>query len=452
MRVEPAAGNPRVASATLGTSGEMTAKAGVPLLVPLEGALLRTDPALEAGLALLRHRPSTLLAWLARGARTPLLAAARAAGCAPDAALLPLEPALVADLEVARRRGRRLLLWTRGDPQLARAIADRLGLFEGVVVESDAARAAASLGADIAAVRRPRPAGRAALGLWLQAIRVHQWAKNLLVLLPVLLAGPLATVADWTAAAIAFLVLSLAASAGYLINDLLDLEADRRHETKCSRPFASGALPLAAGPAAVLLLLAVASLWALLLPPRFLAAALAYLLLTLAYSFELKRVPILDVVSLGGLFTVRVIAGAFAITAPLSYWLLTFAMFLFLSLALIKRYAELERLARRGGEILVDRGYTTLDLPLLASLGVAAGVAATLIFVVYLVTEHFPKAIYSRPGWLWLAFPILLYWIARAWRLTLHGRMNEDPVLFALRDRASLVMVAMVLGLLVLAW
>ncbi|MDW8371917.1 MAG: UbiA family prenyltransferase, partial [Geminicoccaceae bacterium] len=407
---------------------------------------------LEAGLLLLRRDPLALLRWLLRGARTPILAAARAAGSAPDPALLPLDRALLASLHAERARGRRLLLWTRGDPELARAIAERLGLFEAVIPAADAERAAAAAGAPTARppIDAPRTAG--GLGLWLRALRLHQWAKNLLVLLPVLLAGPLATRADWADAAIAFLVLCLAASAGYLINDLLDLEADRRHESKRERPFAAGALPLAAGLAAVPLLLATAGLVALLLPPRFLLAAGAYLALTLAYSFALKRVPMLDVVSLGGLFTLRVIAGAFAITAPLSYWLLTFSMFLFLSLALVKRYAELERLARRGGEALADRGYNTLDLPLLASLGLASGVAATLIFVVYLVTEHFPKAIYTRPGWLWLAFPILLYWLARAWRLTLHGKMNEDPVLFALRDRASLLMVAMVFGLVVLAW
>ena len=453
VRIEPAAGNPGVASATLGTSEETTAKAGAPLLVPLEGALLRTDPALEAGLALLRRQPLALLAWLVRGARTPLLAAARAAGCAPDAALLPLEPALVADLEVARRRGQRLLLWTRGDPELARAIADRLGLFEGVVVESDAARAAASLGANIAAVRRPRPAGRVALGLWLQAIRVHQWAKNLLVLLPVLLAGPLATVADWTAAAVAFLVLSLTASAGYLINDLLDLEADRRHPTKRERPFASGELPLRAGLSAVPALLAPAAVVASLLPRPFAFAGAGYLLLTLAYSLALKRIPLLDVVVLGGLFSIRVLAGAEVISAPFSYWLLTIAMFLFLSLALVKRYAELDQLVRHGGSELSDRGgYSTNDLPLLLALGVSAGMVATSIFVVYLVTEQVPRPIYSRPGWLWLVFPVLLLWLARVWRLALHGRMSQDPVLFALTDRPSLAMGAAVLACLIAAW
>lgn len=441
-----------MASAALRASEANAAAGEAALLVPLEGALLRTDPALEAGLLLLRRDPLALLRWLSFGARTPILAEARAHGCAPDPTLLPLEPAVLAVLEAERARGRRLLLWSRGDPELARAIAERLGLFERVILAADAERAAAAAAAPVAQVPLPGTRPGPGLGLWPRALRVHQWAKNLLVLLPVLLAGPLASIADWTDAAIAFLVLCMAASAGYLINDLLDLEADRRHESKRERPFAAGALPLAGGLAAVPLLLTTAGLSALLLPPRFLLAAGAYLALTLAYSFALKRVPMLDVVSLGGLFTLRVIAGAFAITAPLSYWLLTFSMFLFLSLALIKRYAELERLARRGGEALADRGYSTLDLPLLAGLGLASGVAATLIFVVYLVTEHFPKAIYTRPGWLWLAFPILLYWLARAWRLALHGKMNEDPVLFALRDRASLLMVAMVFGLVVLAW
>ncbi|MCS6878777.1 MAG: UbiA family prenyltransferase [Geminicoccaceae bacterium] len=468
-------------AAASATSPCASAAAEAPLLVPLEDALLRTDLRLEAALSLLRRAPLALLRWLASPGREPIVARARAEGAGPEPSLLPLEPALVAYLFDQHARGRRLILSVREDLASGRAIADRLGIFEAVReanAESDVAegarfalvvrskvddpRARSANGLVVLGSRPPArtrspveallPVEKAGLRRWLEALRLHQWTKNLLVFLPVVLAGPLSGVSDWVRALVAFLVVGLLASAGYLVNDLLDLDADRRHESKCTRPFASGALPLAAGIASVPILVGLAAASSTLLPSRFALAAGSYFFANLAYSFWLKHVAFLDVISLGGLFTVRVIAGAFAIAAPVSYWLLTFSMFLFLSLAVLKRYAELDQLARRGGTELVDRGYSTLDLPLLVSLGVASGVASTVIFVVYLVTEHFPRALYSRPGWLWLAFPVLLYWLVRAWRLAVHGRMNEDPVLFALRDPVSRAMVVMVLGVLFLAW
>lgn len=471
-------------SATTPMAHGTAARAQAPLAVSLEEGLLRTDVRLEAALALLRRAPLALLRWLVFPKRAPIVAHARSSGVDLDPDLLPLEPQLVDYLCAQHRQGRRLILYAR-DRDLGLAIADRLKIFESVCDQPNfeherSERAAAHFALVTRARARPpeeplpqelvvsgkkTPAwvgalpiealpspASAGIGCWLQALRLHQWAKNLLVLLPVVLAGPLASAFDWIRALVAFLAMGLTASAGYFVNDLLDLEADRRHPIKRNRPFASGALPLMAGIAAVPILLLGALALAALLPTRFTLALGAYLGLTLSYSFWLKRVAIVDVVGLGGLFTLRVIAGAFAITAPLSYWLLTFSMFLFLSLAALKRYAELDRLAKTGGTILVDRGYSTLDLPLLVSLGVASGIASTVIFVVYLVNEQFPRALYTKPGWLWLAFPILLTWLLRAWRLAVHGKMDEDPVLFALRDPLSRAMAVMVLGTLILAW
>jgi 4-hydroxybenzoate polyprenyltransferase len=456
------------------------------LLVEAE-ALLATDLALETALAFLRRRPRDLVRWtLGLGPRS-LEAAAAAAGAAPDPELLPIDRDVASFLEAQRGAGRHLVLVAGERVELARVLARRLGLFEAVLEtrEIDAAalversgkgfallgknggdpvlrEAARALvlrederpprGSDLpvlARIGRTRPG----LSLWVKALRLHQWAKNLLVLVPVVLAGPLATAADFGRASLAFLALGLIASAGYLVNDLLDLEADRRHPNKRDRPFASGELPPRAGLSAVPALLAAAAAVASFLPRPFAVAAAGYLLLTLAYSLALKRIPLLDVVVLGGLFSIRVLAGAEVISTPFSYWLLTLAMFFFLSLALVKRYAELDQLFRHGGSELPDRGgYNTNDLPLLLALGVSTGMAATLIFVVYLVAEQFPRAIYRRPGWLWLVFPVLVLWLARVWRFALHGRMSQDPVLFALTDRASLAMGAAVLACLIAAW
>jgi 4-hydroxybenzoate polyprenyltransferase len=287
---------------------------------------------------------------------------------------------------------------------------------------------------------------------WLRALRPHQWAKNLLVFVPVLLAGPLGGRGDFARAVLGFSVLSLLSAAGYVVNDLLDVEVDRQHRTKRLRPFAAGELAVAEGAlGAALLVLAAAGL-TVLTPPAFRPAAAVYLAGTLAYSLALKREPLLDVLALAGLFTVRVLAGAALLPVPLSFWLLTFSMFLFLSLALVKRYAELAGLARTGAtDVVPGRGYGVPELPLLLATGVASGVAATTIFVVYLVEERFPSGLYARPGWLWLVFPVLAYWLLRVWRLAVYGRMSEDPVLFALKDRCSLALGAAVLGLVLLA-
>ena len=188
------------------------------------------------------------------------------------------------------------------------------------------------------------------------------------------------------------------------------------------------------------------------MPGTFGLVAALYFAGTLTYSLALKRVPILDVLILAGLFTVRILAGSMVLATPISFWLLTFSMFLFLSLALVKRYTELDELAQREGQVLKSRGYEVRDLPLLLPMGVASGIAATVIFVIYVVNEKFPSDIYTHPQWLWLIFPIVAFWLMRVWRLAVHGEMNEDPVLFALKDRLSLCLGALTGVVILLAW
>lgn len=296
-------------------------------------------------------------------------------------------------------------------------------------------------------------AGRQApVSAWARALRPHQWAKNLLLFVPVTLAGSLAGWADFLEAGVGFVIFGLLASAGYVINDLLDLEADRQHRTKRFRPFAAGELSARAGACGVAALIVGALALSVLMPLAFLPAALGYFVGTLTYSLALKREPMVDTLMLAALFTVRVLAGSMVLAMPVSFWLLTFSMFLFLSLALIKRYTELADLASsRTSDTIPGRGYGIGELPLLLSMGSAAAIAANVIFLIYVIEEKFPSNLYADPAWLWLIFPLLLLWLMHMWRVAVQGRMHEDPVFFALKDRLSLVLGAVTLGLLLLA-
>jgi 4-hydroxybenzoate polyprenyltransferase len=227
------------------------------------------------------------------------------------------------------------------------------------------------------------------------------------------------------------------ASAGYVVNDLLDLAADRRHPIKRNRPFASGGIPAAHGVVAVAALLMAALALGAVLPVASTIVGMMYLGGTLGYSFLLKKVPMLDVIVLACLFTLRILAGIVLLDAPWSLWLLTFSMFFFLSLALVKRFTELREVSLSPERELRRRGYTAEDLPILLSLGTSTAIAATVIFVVYLIQEQFPRDIYAAPEWLWVNFILLLFWLGRIWHLAVRGRMNEDPLLFALKDRVS---------------
>lgn len=244
-------------------------------------------------------------------------------------------------------------------------------------------------------------------------------------------------------ALLAFLTFGLCASSVYLLNDLLDLEDDRHHPVKRKRPFASGALPLVWGGAMFPMLLVAAFLMAwLFLPWRFSAVLLGYYGLTLAYSAFLKRRVMVDVVVLAALYTIRIIAGAAAVGAHLTFWLLAFSMFIFLSLALVKRYAELHATKARGLLKTRGRGYEASDLPLISSLGSAAGYLAVLVLALY-IQDAKTASLYRHPQAIWLACPLLLYWISRTWIIAHRGQMHDDPVVFAIRDRVSLAIVAL---------
>jgi 4-hydroxybenzoate polyprenyltransferase len=283
---------------------------------------------------------------------------------------------------------------------------------------------------------------RPSLGTVLRAMRLHQWAKNLLVFLPFLPLAATLPVGVWLQGVLGFLAFGLCASSVYLVNDLFDLEADRAHPRKRFRPIAAGDLGL--GPAIVLavaLLGAGFALSALLLPPLFLAVLALYWALTTAYSLDLKRRVNVDVLALACLYTLRVLAGSAVLAVAPSFWMLAFSIFLFLSLAAAKRMAELDALARKGKQdAAAGRGYVVRDIPIVLAQGVASGQLAVLVFALYLHTVL--DAQFSHPEVLWGVFPLLLLWINRVWMKTSRGEMHDDPVVFALRDRFSLATAA----------
>jgi 4-hydroxybenzoate polyprenyltransferase len=453
----------------------------VPLAVDLDGTLVRTDTLHENLLVLFKQAPWLLLLvplWVLKGKAFFKAEVARRA--ALDASRLPYNEELLAFLREEHARGRRLVLATAADRRIADGVAAHLGLFsdvfasDGTVNLSGArklARLKEALGTfdyagnddvDLPLWRESRqvvvvhaPAGvlKRARGLgrevhrvferprvgpriWVKALRVHQWAKNALVFVPVLAAHKALEPGLLVKAVLGFAAFSLCASSVYVLNDLLDLESDRRHPTKCKRPFAACTLPVSTGVVLAPLLLLAGAAVCLLLPPAFAALLATYYTLTLAYSLRLKQIIMLDVLVLAGLYTVRIFGGALAVGVPTSSWLMMFSMFLFLSLALVKRLSEVRRLRQSNEKAAHGRGYLAQDYEQLASLGAAAGQVSVLVLALY-VTSKEVTALYSHHERLWLLCPIMLYWVGRIWLLAHRGLVNEDPLVFALRDRVS---------------
>lgn len=468
---------------------------GLPLAVDLDGTLVATDTLWESMLGLLRARPASVLAmpfWALGGrARFKSELAQRVE---VDAAALPYREEVLAYLQEARAEGRPVILATASHQKIAQAVADHLGIFHAVMAsdggvnlkgarKADAlasafgergfeyigdaaadrpifARAAAASwvgrderqaanateGAPLARTFKVSPAGPRT---WLKALRVHQWVKNVLIFLPLLASHRFADPALWGLAALAFLCLSLCASSVYVFNDLMDLNADRRHPTKCHRPFAAGRLSIAQGLAAIPVLLGAGlGLSLVFLPPVFMGCLGAYLLLNGIYTFGLKRVAIADVMFLACLYSLRVLAGGLALDILVSPWLIGFSLFFFLNLAFLKRYADLQLVAAAQGSGSPGRDYRVEDAPLLLSLGPASGYMGAVVLALYLQSEKV-ATLYSRPELLWALIPLVTYWISRVWLIAHRGQMTDDPVLFATRDPVSYLVAA--LGVAVLA-
>jgi len=466
----------------------------VPLCVGMNGTLIRTNALVEGVVRLLRANLLNILPmllWLCRGracfkhrvaSRMPL-----------DLHSLPHNEAVLAWLRQQHAEGRRLILCTGANQDLAEQMAAHYGIFSRVLASSESSNRSGEDKADSLireygcggfdyaghdardlpvwhAARRAvlvsaTPALRQRLDAmlvlekefqgkdrgvrtWVRACRLHQWAKNVLIFLPAVGAHQLLDPGTLLASVTAFVLFGVCASGTYLLNDLMDLEADRGHPSKQHRPLASGELPVDQGlMAAGLMITASLGLALLALGPLFLAMMLVYLLSTVLYSSIIKRIAMVDVLTLAGLYTVRVLGGSAATGIVPSFWLLAFSMFMFLSLAMAKRYAELLVMQDAGRRASSGRGYTVEDLPLIQNCGISTGYLSVLVFALYINSR--PSEMFSYPEMLWLLCPLLLYWISRIWIKTHRRRMHEDPVVFALRDRPSLC-TALLAGMLML--
>ena len=284
----------------------------------------------------------------------------------------------------------------------------------------------------------------------IREIRVYQWVKNLLIFVPLLLSHSYSNLELIIQSTIAFFAFCLCASSVYVINDLCDIEADRDHPTKKNRPIAAGLISRFSAKILAVVLFTTALLIAYYLNKDFLFIFLSYFTLTLAYSFGLKALAIIDVLILGGLYTLRVIAGVVVINVEISFWLIVFSLFVFFSLALLKRYIELKNLLGRNKKTAGGRGYAVDDLNLLLIMGVISSFIATLVVALYI---HDPAVatIYSNPIWLWMVLPAMLFWLSRIWLMANRGELNEDPVLFALSDGVSYLVVVVCMTSVVLA-
>ena len=472
----------------------------VPLCVDLDGTLVKTDTLVDSVLALARQNPRAILqipGWLAQGKAAFKQHVTNSVSL--DVSGLPYNHPLVEYLTCQHESGREIYLATAADRTLADRIAQHYPIFTGVLasdgshnlagdnklaafrarfgdqfsyvgnaspdvpilsacIEPMVANPTASLmsGLHRAQVvpshifRDQQPALRA----WLKAIRLHQWAKNTLIFLPFLLAhgwnSPHA-IGSGVGVLLAFLSFGLCASATYIVNDLLDIEADRRHHSKRRRPFAAGNLSAFAGIGVVCLFLVVSLALAIalpyisgqfgapFLPPHsFLTWLIVYAVTTTAYSLALKRVVLVDVVVLAGLYTVRIFAGGSAGGADVSKWLGGFSVFFFLSLAFVKRFAELESLRLRDKAPTNGRGYLLDDIEQIRAFGTSAAYASVVVLLVYI--SNLDTHLYHNPGRLWLLLPVLLLWISQLWLLAAHGELNEDPVVYAITDKRSLLM------------
>lgn len=458
--------------------------APIPLVVDLDGSLIRSDLLIESALSFVRQNPlqiMTPLYWLIDGKAR--LKEGLAEVSEIDVKTLPYNDEVLDIINKARDSGREVVLATASHQIIANQVAEHLGLFDTVLATSENLNLSATAKRDVLVdkygaqgfdyignasddlsvweacreavlidpsasvesrctmapkqvVRTGRQSGRT----WAKALRLHQWAKNLLIFVPLVASQRFLEIDLMIEGILAFFLFGLCASATYLMNDLLDLTSDRLHETKKFRPLPDGRISIFQAIFAVPLFILLAFVLAILfLPMDFVVVLGAYCVLTIAYSVTLKRRMMVDVITLSLLYTIRIIAGVFALGLDLTFWMLAFSMFIFLSLALVKRYAELLDAHKQGAlERTPGRGYYPSDLSMIASLGAGAGMISVLVLAMYTQQESIFK-LYSHPEIIWLTCPMLLYWIGRTWMLTHRGEMHEDPVFFAVTDKISIV-------------
>ncbi len=470
-----------------------------PLVVDLDGTLIQTDLLFESVSVFFTSHPLQFLKLFKWGKQgKSILKKNLALACHLDPAHLPYNKTLTAWLEQQKREGRQIILATASHQHYAEAIAIHLNFFDEVLATHDDINLKAETKRDTL-IARFGPGGFDYVGnhaddipVWqyakeaylvsnsssfiekinrlgnltkvfpndkpttvqalMKALRLYQWVKNLLIFLPLIAAHMFGSLHSDLLASLAFIAFGLTASSVYLLNDLIDVSDDRHHHRKRQRPFAAGHLSLKLGwilwP---ILFFSAFTISAFCLPYRFLAVLSTYFCLSFFYSIKLKRMAILDVLALATLYTLRIIAGALAIGVLPSFWLLSFSMFIFLSLAFLKRFNELKAARLEGfQDYLHGRGYTHQDLEIVSQMGICAGYLSVLVLALYIQDAHTAK-LYLTPNFIWLACPILLYWISRTHLIAHRGNMHDDPIIFAINDRVSWAVALCFIGVFVLA-
>jgi len=462
------------------------------IVVDLDGTLTFSDTLYESIIALFRNKPFLIFnlpLWLAKGIAYLKLKVAE--NCVLNVESLPYNLRLINWLKEQKANGKKIILCTGANVQIAKAIAANLNLFSDVIASDEntnltnvnkrdvlqerfgvrgydyVGNSKADLEVwssalhgivvndsisfqhkvmQVTSVSRTFSSESVSILDWGKAIRLHQWLKNLLLFVPLLATHHLINIQSFVTLMIAFVSFSLCASSIYIINDLLDLESDRSHPLKRYRPFASAKLPILMGLMIAPLLIFSSILLGMIVGKNFLAILLLYFILAAAYSIAIKRIVLVDCLTLATLYTIRIIAGAIALSLSLSFWLLSFSVFIFFSLALVKRYAELMTQLKASKSGADGRGYTIQDKPLLQIFGVSSGYISTLVIALYMRSEEV-MTLYRHPKVIWFVLPALLFWISWMWYKASIGKMQEDPIIFAINDKAS-VLVALFIAIL----
>jgi len=452
-----------------------------PLLVRNEGVLVETDLLWESFYLLLKRNPFVLIwlpYWLFRG--TAFTAQQIMDRVMPSVEYLPYNRQLIGYLQEQHRNGRELVLVTSLSKEYAQRISCHLGFFKSVLSREELLSTVDpkkskndlpdSAPVDFVYVCREvedinlcgngnvvlvNPdqstlytirnqcnieqvivSSKGGLFKYIQAIRVHQWLKNLLVFVPLITAHQIDDPILVLRTILAFFAFSLCASGVYLLNDLIDISDDRKHQKKCKRPFAAATISVKTGTLLIPVFTLSAFGFGLVLGTPFLYILAGYLATTIFYSIWLKKLALVDVITLAFLYTTRIFAGGSAVSIMPSFWLLSFSMFIFFSLALTKRGSELLHAHDLERTKLDGRGYVIDDIKIVYDFGVASGYMSVLVLALYINSDSV-RLLYGRPQVIWLMCPMLLYWISRVWLITSRGQMHDDPLIFTVQDRVS---------------
>lgn len=453
-----------------------------PLCVDLDGTLIKTDTLYESILLLISKNILLIFIlpfWLSKG--KAYFKSMLAKHCVPDATKLPYRTEVLEYIQQRKNTGCEICLVTAANENIAKSVYEFTGIFDSYHGSNESTNLKGASKAKLLCAkygdkqfdyigdsrsdliiwqhcRKPIITGKLVNNRFinqklknsacidskyhsnhaifiLKSLRIHQWIKNTLIFIPLISSLTIFRFEYLISALYAFMSFSLIASAIYLVNDMLDIENDRYHTTKMNRPFANGDMNIIEGVIIVPVLILASLLIAInMLPLAFLMTLLTYLAITIMYSIFFKKIVLVDVITLSFLYTMRIISGAFATGINLSFWLLAFSMFLFTSLAILKRYSELQRIYTTGDERPGGRGYKASDIRILQSMGITSGYLSVLVFALYINSPSISE-LYINPEFMWIICPLLLYWIGRMWMQGERGNIVEDPVIFAAKDK-----------------